>query len=413
MWLALSPGAMSLTASAFPSVPIRPRGMLPGWGWGDVEMARELGVLRARGKGWQIDLWDENGERHRIGSAPIGGHWTPIRSRDLGEMVLHAIRSEVASGASIEQAIAPFLRKPTPATLVSTKAAQWIARERERCAAGDLSPTTLREYERYVRGDFSYWAGQHVWAIRYGHLEDWRSAMAKRGLGPKTVQNVLGAFHVMLRWLLRRGDLRVVPEFPTIPTTDYAPKIITRDAQDRILEAIPWKARGVFLAMAHTLRPGEARAVEIRDYRDGDLIVRRAVKGRHPESEVREAKERNIRIVGCDDRLRAWIEMRLAELKPAARLQGTGPLFVNPRGRKADGRWGHDALAHVWAAACEAAGVEVSLYEGTKHATATDLLRRGEDLDLVRKFLGHKDRKSTDRYAKLADRVVADAMRRR
>jgi hypothetical protein len=158
------------------------------------------------------------------------------------------------------------------------------------------------------------WAGTHVWAIRYGHLEDWRSAMAKRGLGPKSVQNVLGAFHVMLRWLLRRGDLRVVPEFPTIPTTDYAPKIITRDAQDRILEAIPWKARGVFLAMAHTLRPGEARAVEIRDYRDGDLIVRRAVKGRHPESEVRE---------------------------------------------------------------------------------------------------GHKDRKSTDRYAKLADRTVVDAMRRR
>jgi integrase len=383
-----------------------------GWGFGDLEMARTLGKLRQRGNGWQVEVWD-SGTRHRIGRAPIGGHWTALRTRELAEMVLAAIRSEVAGGATVEQAVAPFLSRPTHATLVTTKAQAWIKRERERCRAGDISPTTLREYERYVAGAFAYWKGAHVFQVGYGALEDWSGELARGGLSAKTRSNVLGAFRVFLRWLEMRGDLKTVPRFPSIPRSEYAPTIITRETQDAILEAIPWETRGAFLAMAHTLRPGEARAVELRDYRDGDLFVRRAVKGRHSRSPVREAKERNVRVVGCDDRLVFWIAWRLAQLTPAEKLKGTGRLFVNPKGRDHLGRWSHDGLEYVWRKACRAVGVTVGLYEGTKHATSTDLLRRGEDLELVRKFLGHKDARSTERYAKLADRNVSDAMRRR
>jgi site-specific recombinase XerD len=327
--------------------------------------------------------------------------------------VLHAIRSEVAGGATVEQAVAPFLSRPTHATLVATKAQAWIKRERERCKAGDISPTTLREYERYVTGAFAYWRGVHVFQVGYGALEDWSGELARGGLSAKTRSNVLGAFRVFLRWLYRRGDLRVLPDFPPIPRSEYAPTIITRETQDAILDAIPWPVRGAFLGMAHTLRPGEARACEVRDYRAGDLIVCRAVKGRHARSEVREAKERNVRVVGCDERLTAWIAWRLAQLTPAEKLKGTGRLFVNPHGRDHLGRWSHDGLEYVWRKACRKVGVVVGLYEGLKHATATDLLRRGESLETVQKFLGHKDARSTARYAKLADRNVSDAMRRR
>lgn len=377
-------------------------------------MARETGRIRQRGGSWQVEVWHE-GTRYRIGRAPIGGRWVPLKTRDLAESALWAIRSAVAEGQTVEQAVAPFLSRPTHATLVSTKLEAWIERERDRCDAGDISPTTLREYERYVVGDFTYWKGAHIFAIRYGHLEDWRTWLSKeRALSPKTAQNVMGAFRVFLRWLEMRGDLKTVPRFPSIPRSEYAPTIINRDTQDAILEAIPWNQRGVFLAMAHTLRPGEARAVELRDCRDGDLLVRRAVKGRHPDSPVRDAKERNIRVVGSDDRLRAWIEWRLAQLTPAEKLKGTGRLFVNPDGRDPEGRWSHDAIANVWGAACRKVGVKgVSPYTGTKHATATDLLRRGETLETVRKFLGHRDARSTERYAKLDDRSVSDAMRRR
>lgn len=201
-----------------------------------------------------------------------------------------------------------------------------------------------------------------------------------------------------------------MPEFPSVPQDNYVPTIITVQAQAEILEAIPWEKRGVFCAMAHTLRPGEARALEIRDYQGGDLMVRRAVKGRKAGSEVRTAKERNWRIVAVDERLEVWLDWRLAQFPKRELLQGTGRLFVNPDGRDPERRWGHDALEHVWKAACKAVGVEVGLYEGTKHATASDLVRRGENMDLVQKFLGHADRRSTERYARLEERDAVETL---
>lgn len=50
-----------------------------------------------------------------------------------------------------------------------------------------------------------------------------------------------------------------MPDSPSVPQDDYVPTIITVQAQAEILEAIPWEKRGVFCAMVHTLRPGEAR----------------------------------------------------------------------------------------------------------------------------------------------------------
>jgi integrase len=374
-------------------------------------VARKLGKIRPRGAGFQVEVWHE-GTRYRIGAAPIGGHWTALRSVELAEMVLAAIRSDVASGAPVEVAVAPFLRRPTAATLVSTKLAAYLARERERAAAGQLSPLTLRELERYAKpgGAFAPMLGLHVFAVRYGHLDDWRAQLAAKH-APKTVANVLGAFRAFLAWVHRRGEIVAVPPFPTVELDEHVPTIIDVETQDRVLAAIPWERRGIFLALAHSVRPGEARALDLVHYQAGDLLIRRAVKGPEATAPVATAKERNWRVIGCDERLVAWIEGRLARASAAERLQREGvPLFPRPDGRP--GRWSHWMLWSGWQAACTAVGVEVGLYEGTKHATATDLLRRGEPLEVVQRFLGHRERRSTERYARLADRTVADTLRR-
>jgi site-specific recombinase XerD len=51
------------------------------------------------------------------------------------------------------------------------------------------------------------------------------------------------------------------------------------------------------------------------------------------------------------------------------------------------------------------------MYEGTKHAFASDAVRRGVGLELVQKYLGHADRRSTERYAKLADAGLLTVLR--
>jgi hypothetical protein len=62
-----------------------------------------------------------------------------------------------------------------------------------------------------------------------------------------------------------------------------------------------------------------------------------------------------------------------------------------------------------WEAACEVAGISgVSLYPGTKHTTATELIRRGVDPKIVQRALGHAAPRSTDHCVVLADRDTID-----
>ncbi len=86
-----------------------------------------------------------------------------------------------------------------------------------------------------------------------------------------------------------------------------------------------------------------------------------------------------------------------------------GLLFVNPN---TGGAWSETAIKRVWYKACKEVGVKVALYTGTKHSTATELRRQGVPLDVIQKLCGHRDARSTEVYAKLADQALVEAIRR-
>jgi integrase len=94
---------------------------------------------------------------------------------------------------------------------------------------------------------------------------------------------------------------------------------------------------------------------------------------------------------------------------PRERRVAGGRLFVNPN---TGGAWAETSLKRAWYKACEQVGVRVSLYTGTKHSTATELRRQGVPLDVIQKFCGHRDPRSTEVYAKLADQALVEAIRR-
>ena len=89
---------------------------------------------------------------------------------------------------------------------------------------------------------------------------------------------------------------------------------------------------------------------------------------------------------------------------PRERRVAGEPLFLNPNTR---GPWAETSLK-----ACEHVGVSVSPYTGTKHSTATELRRQGVPLDVIQKLCGHRDPRSTEVYAKLADQALVEAIRR-
>jgi site-specific recombinase XerD len=83
--------------------------------------------------------------------------------------------------------------------------------------------------------------------------------------------------------------------------------------------------------------------------------------------------------------------------------------MVNP---VTGGAWSEAALRRTWYKACDQVGVKVSLYTGTKHSTATELRRQGIPLDVIQRLCGHRDARSTEVYAKLADQALVEAIRR-
>ncbi len=54
----------------------------------------------------------------------------------------------------------------------------------------------------------------------------------------------------------------------------------------------------------------------------------------------------------------------------------------------------------------------MGLYEGTKHSRGTALVEGGARMEEVQALFGHKDRRSTEKYAKLRGRALVKMIRR-
>jgi integrase len=204
---------------------------------------------------------------------------------------------------------------------------------------------------------------------------------------------------------------KAIPDVPAIPWPRYdehVPEIVRPEVQDRILDAVPEAARGVFLAMALLgLRHSEAWALEARDYRDGRLWVRKARKGRRLDSPLRAPKNRQPRVLPVPAELAEWIARNV----PAERPLKGGVLFPNPRTGKA---WTPTSFRRAWAAACTVAKLPTpKAYEKLRHSTATEWMRRGASEREVRELLGHRTGHATPRYARLADERLKSIVGRR
>lgn len=365
-------------------------------------------------------LYVDFGPGHRVWYFPLQDRTIRL-TRELAQEVLRHVRIELGRGVELDAILAEFQPKFARANLISARIDRWLEGKRRETAAGDLSPTYLRELERWCRagGHLSWWRERSILDVDVAALEDFAHELADRGLAPKTRWNVLGAFHAFLVWSFERGEIRSLPRrYPWPRLDEHSPTIISPETQDAILQEIPAPQRGIFLALAFCgMRPGEAVALRCGDYAPGTgdqcgwITISKARKGRTLGAPIRGTKTRRVRRVPVPEDLATWIE---AHVPARRRLEG-GMLFVTPyagRGRRPAGPWTPTTLRRVWLSACEAVGVSVGLYEGTKHAAATDALRRGRSEREVQALLGHADPRSTRRYARLADDALVDVIRR-
>jgi integrase len=304
------------------------------------EMA-DFGAVRRHKDGRTfIELPADRGQKRRIWSLPLPGGsmaWT----RESATRALELIRARIAQGATIDEAIAVFLPANHSVNLLLSRAEQWLAVKWRDAEAGDRSPTYVRELERYLRrdGHFSWWAGWSIHEVSYAALEDWSHWLADRGLSPKTRWNVLAAFRSFLGWLYKREEIRELPrEFPWPRPTENAPPVLSPRTQEEILLAIPEERRGIYLALALMgLRPGEAVALDVSDYRDGWLTVNKARKGDRLDAPIRSTKTGKPKRLPVAVELQEWIERRDPSPGPLVRDEPPAHLDGGLRSRRREG----------------------------------------------------------------------------
>ena len=384
-------------------------------------MAATFGhVRRRRGnkRGWEIDLGRSTTPRFLYTAR--GAH---LESSKMAEAILDAIRVRIARGATPQQAVDEFAPLSAERNRVEVWLGRYLSEQEERAERLEISPNHLREVRRCCNSDgtFSWWNGSGLHEIDAASLNEWRLWLSREhGLSPKSVRNILGYFRAFVSWLHRLERVERMPPFPSVRVNDHRPTILSTRTQQMILEAIPWERRGAFLAACHGVRPGEARALGVGDYQERDdapgLMVSRAIKGPNANAPTGGTKTGEAHWIPMDDELRDWIEWRLKERRQALRLGGPAAfasttLFPNPTARNKDRRWIANALREEWNRAAKSVGVQVRMYEGTKHTSATAWRSSGMSLEMVRRMLRHRDARSTERYGKLADEALVEAFK--
>ena len=367
----------------------------------------ELGAIRTHKDG---RVFLDFGRGRRVWSLPLGDQKSRIPFDErLARRALERIRDLVSQGRTLDEAIASLLPSHAPQNLVLRRMDKWLEVKRIEMEAGDLSPNYLTTLEHYAKpnGVMSWWDGISIHEIDYAALEDWSLWLSGRRLKPKSRRNIIGVFRSFIGWMFRRGDIREMPRdipWPRVP--EHAPTVLSLRTQRVVLKAIPEEKRGIFLCMATLgLRNGEARALNVRDYSDGELMIANAVKGPRREAPIRGPKNGRWRRLPVPTRLADWIDRNV----PTALCLENRPLFIHPGTGK---RWAPTAMRREWHDACERAGVpHVKLYEGARHSAATEWKRQGADDRTIQAILGHTDGRSVERYARMANQAVVEVLR--
>jgi len=207
---------------------------------------------------------------------------------------------------------------------------------------------------------------------------------------PHYVKNIMDCLKKMLQDALVWGDIKEMPRFEKVDVPEPETRTIDLDDQDRIINAISNQMERAFILFTarEMVRPSETRALQ---WDDVDLKHDRVVIRRHFSlNQLRPAtKAKQIKVLPLD----AEVKNTLCNLP--RHLHSPFVFYKGKIGRPFSESWAR----RVWKKVSMEMGVEISLYQGTRHSSATEAANR-VGLDATQEFLHHTDRKMTQRYVK-------------
>ena len=138
----------------------------------------------------------------------------------------------------------------------------------------------------------------------------------------------------------------------------------------KIINAVPLEHQPVFWWLKyHLRRPGEAMALRKEDF-DGEIFtVRRGVSAKTLTDRT---KTGEVHFVPAVADFLPYIKVENDKQQAAGILSPF--MFVYPAGKMEGKRYTHTTLDSLWHAACEKVGIQIDLYSGLKHSTASQII---------------------------------------
>lgn len=332
-----------------------------------------------------------------------------FQTREQAEQCLTLIRARLMAGWDIPSVLAALAPTDADRQLIEDWARRYLEHMRAQVETGERSPNTLRELERWAKpdGHWGWWWGRDVRALKNADVVSWHAWLAGRGIGAKTRRNASDGLKTFLRWASRAGATGAgaawpVPAFPAISAPATRTPTLPVDRVLRVLEAIPWPRRGIFLAIAfESVRFGTACAALLEDYdpATGTIHWHRGRKGQRLDAPVRGQKNNAaVRREVWAPPLREWLDWRVAQATTEDRLAGRATaLLWDPEANNAAKAWNYTSHRRAWGWACKAAGERIAPQAGTRHSVISALAGALTPHNL-RAHTQHADLKSLAHY---------------
>jgi integrase len=236
-----------------------------------------------------------------------------------------------------------------------------------------ITPGTYKDYRNSIENHLvPFFADRDLdlSEIQYDVLMQLLSSIRREGKGKL---NVMYCLRACLDYAWRSNRIHFIPPFPK--RKDYqivepSIKWLSSEDQATILNVIPIDHQPVFWWLKyHLRRPGEAMALRKEDYQGGVFTVHR---GFSAKEEVDRTKTGEVHLVPAVSEFLPFIDIE--QRKQTAHGIISPYMFVHPGGKQDGRHYTHTTLNAIWHEACKVAGIDIDLYSGLKHSTASQMI---------------------------------------
>ena len=271
---------------------------------------------------------------------------------------------------------------------------EWLKGKTKDVSQGLRAFSYVKELNAYSERYFiPHFGNMDIREIRRYHIDEFKGSLPEH-LSPKTIKNIFISLKNLFNTAYRNEIIERMPSFPTITVPEYTGwKWIDAETQIKILTALPDADKAIFVFLfLHGCRPGEARALKLKDI---DFIPRTVrIRRSFSLNVLRETtKQKKENVIPLHPEFMPYIEDVIKTSLPEAFL------FVNKRTGKP---YNDETLRKIWHRALKKAGLEDSrlrLYDASRHSFASQLVNAGIPVNVISKLLGHSSVKMTARYA--------------